>query len=129
MDGQGGSSPRVARLWLAPRGQPQATRSLAQKPDLTQTIGQTLGERTRIQCRLRWLLHDRWPELELPTGCLDRMVWLDRLAGRLARSSQDADVRVMRDQLRRLKELTRRAASIERELLLLVRGLQPRLLA
>ena len=42
MDGQGGSSPRVARLWLAPRGQPQATRSLAQKPDLTQTIGQTL---------------------------------------------------------------------------------------
>jgi len=41
MDGQGGSSPRVARLWLAPRGQPQATRSLAQKPDLTQTIGQT----------------------------------------------------------------------------------------
>ena len=88
-----------------------------------------VGERTRIQCRLRWLLHDRWPELELPTGCLDRMVWLDRLAGRLARSSQDADVRVMRDQLRRLKELTRRAASIERELLLLVPGLQPRLLA
>ena len=88
-----------------------------------------VGERTRIQCRLRWLLHDRWPELELPTGCLDRMVWLDRLAGRLARSSQDADVRVMRDQLRRLKELTRQAVSIERELLLLVGGLQPRLLA
>jgi transposase len=87
-----------------------------------------VAERTRIQCRLRWLLHDRWPELELPTGCLDRMVWLDRLAGRLARSPQDADVRVMRDQVRRLKELTRQAATIERELLLLVRGQQPRLL-
>src|SRR5687767_3306705 len=36
-----------------------------------------VAERTRIQNRLRWLLHDRWPELELPTGCLDRLVWLD----------------------------------------------------
>jgi hypothetical protein len=64
-------------------------------------------ERTRIQNRLRWLLHDRWAELELPTGCLDRMVWLERLSGRLQRSSQDADVRVMRHQIRRLRELVR----------------------
>jgi transposase len=87
-----------------------------------------IGERTRIQSRLRWLLHDRWPELELPAGCLDRLVWLERLAGRLARCRQDADVRVMRAQVRRLKQLTREANTLERELLLLVRGLQPRLL-
>jgi transposase len=87
-----------------------------------------VAERTSIQNRLRWLLHDRWPELELPNGCLDRLVWLERLAGRLARSPQDADVRVMRDQVRRLRGLSRQAAGIERELLLLVRGLQPRLL-
>jgi transposase len=87
-----------------------------------------IAERTRIQSRLRWLLHDRWPELELPTGCLDRLVWLDRLAGRLGRAAQDADVRVMRAQVRRIKELTREANALERELLLLVRGLQPRLL-
>src|SRR5437588_99026 len=85
-------------------------------------------ERTRIQQRLRWLLHDRWPELELPSGCLDRMIWLERLAGRLQRSSQDADVRVMRHQIRRLRELVRETRTLERELLLLVRGLQPRLL-
>ena len=85
-------------------------------------------ERTRIQQRLRWLLHDRWPELELPAGCLDRLVWLDRLAGRLARCSQDADVRVMRAQVRRIKELTREASALERELQALVRGQQPRLL-
>jgi transposase len=85
-------------------------------------------ERTRIQNRLRWLLHDRWPELELPQGCLDRMVWLERLSGRLARSSQDADVRVMRHQIRRLRELVRETRALERELLLLVRRLQPRLL-
>jgi transposase len=90
-------------------------------------------ERTRIQQRLRWLLHDRWPELELPAGCLDRMVWLDRLGSRLgsrlARCSQEADVRVMRAQVRRIKELTREASALERELLLLVRDQQPRLLA
>ena len=88
-----------------------------------------VAERTRIQNRLHWLLHDRWPELELPKGCLDRLVWLHRLAGRLARASQDADVRVMRAQLRRLKELVRETSALERELLLLVRGQQPRLLA
>jgi transposase len=88
-----------------------------------------VAERTRIQNRLRWLVHDRWPELELPTGCLDRLRWLDQLAGKLSRASQDADVRVMRAQVRRLKELVREAAALERELLLLVRGQQPRLLA
>jgi transposase len=87
-----------------------------------------VAERTRVQNRLRWLLHDRWAELELPSGCLDRLVWLDRLSGRLQRAAQDADVRVMRAQLRRLRELTREAAVLERELLALVRGLQPRLL-
>ena len=87
-----------------------------------------IAERTRIQNRLRWLLHDRWPELEPAIGSLDRFVWLERLAGRLQRSPQDADVRVMRAQVRRLKELTREANTLERELGLLVRGLQPRLL-
>ena len=87
-----------------------------------------VGERTRIQQRLRWLLHDRWPELELPAGCLDRGVWLERVAGRLARCAQDADVRVMRSQLRRIKDLTREAKTLERELRVLVSGQQPRLL-
>ena len=87
-----------------------------------------VAERTRIQNRLRWLLHDRWPELELPTGCLDRTARLDRLAGRLARSPQDADVRVMRQQVRRLKQLARQANTLQRELLALVRAQQPLLL-
>src|SRR5256714_9404921 len=78
-------------------------------------------ERTRIQNRLRWLLHDRWPELQLPRGCLDRMGLPERLSGRLARCSQDADVRVMRAQVRRIKELTREASALERERPALVR--------
>ena len=87
-----------------------------------------VAERTRIQNRLRWLLHDRWPELELPSGCLDRIIWLKRLSGRLQRCPQDADVRVMRHQIRRLRELVSETRALQRELLLLVRGLQPRLL-
>jgi transposase len=86
-------------------------------------------ERTRIQNRLRWLLHDRWPELELPKGCLDRMVWLQRLTGRLCRAQQDADVRVMRHQVRRLRELVRETSALERELRVLVIAQQSALLA
>jgi transposase len=87
-----------------------------------------VAERTRIQNRLRWLLHDRWPELELPKGCLDRKIWLGRLAARLQRAPQDTDVRVMRAQLRRLRELVRETAALERELGALVAAQQPRLL-
>jgi transposase len=39
-----------------------------------------VAERTRIQNRLRWLLHDRWPELELPKGCLDRLFMAEKTA-------------------------------------------------
>lgn len=87
-----------------------------------------VAERTRIQNRLRWLLHDRWPELELPKGCLSRTVWLDRLAGRLQRTQQQTDVRVMRSQLRRLRDLTREIKQLDHELATLVTQQQPRLL-
>jgi len=86
------------------------------------------AERTRVQNRLRWLLHDRWPELELPKGCLSRIVWLDRVAGRLQRADQLADVRVMRAQLRRVRELIREIKQLDRELTALVTTQQPRLL-
>jgi transposase len=88
-----------------------------------------VAERTRVQNRLRWLLHDRWPELELPKSCLSRKVWLERLARRLARCVPDADVRVMRAQLRRLRELVRETDALEHELAALVATQQPRLLA
>jgi hypothetical protein len=75
-----------------------------------------VAERTRIQNRLRRRLHDRWRELELPTGCLERIVWLQRLSARLSRCAQDADVAVMRHQVRRLRELVREACARTRAL-------------
>jgi transposase len=85
-------------------------------------------ERTRIQQRLRWHLHELWPELELPAGCLDRRVWLERLARRLARGEQTVQVRICRELVGRCGELSRRAAALERELALLVAAQVPALL-
>lgn len=53
--------------------------------------------RSADQQRLRWHLHDLWPELQLSAGCLDRPVWLDRLARKLARAEQSARVRIARE--------------------------------
>lgn len=75
-----------------------------------------VSERTRIQQRLRWHLHELDPSLELPAGCLDRQIWLERLGRRLARCEQTVQVEICRELVRRCRELTRRAAEIEREL-------------
>jgi len=87
-----------------------------------------VGERTRAQQRLRWHLHELQPELELPAGCLDRRCWLDRVGRRLARAEQTAQVRIARELVRRIAELTRRANELERELAALVRTQAPALL-
>jgi transposase len=75
-----------------------------------------VNERTRIQQRLRWHLHELCPELELPAGCLDCQLWLERLQRRLARLPQTVQVEICRELVRRCRELSRRASEIEREL-------------
>jgi transposase len=84
--------------------------------------------RSEDQCRLRWHLHDLWPELEIPAGALDRMVWLDRLARRLSRAEQGARVRIARELLNEIRRRTRRAAELEREIGALVKSQAPELL-
>jgi transposase len=81
------------------------------------------------QQRLRWHLHDLWPELCLPAGCLDRVVWLDRVGHRLSRAEQTARVRIARELVRAIRERTRRARELEREIAALVRAQAPELLA
>jgi transposase len=87
-----------------------------------------VGERTRIQNRLRWHLHDLDPELEIPSGVLDRGVWLDRLGRRLARVEQSVQVRICRELVGRCRELSRRVDELERELASLLRAQAPELL-
>lgn len=88
-----------------------------------------VAERTRIQQRLRWHLHELEPELELPAGCLDRRVWLERLARRLARRERTVQAEICRELVSRCRELSRRADELQRELAALVRAQAPALLA
>lgn len=84
--------------------------------------------RSEDQCRLRWHLHDLWPELEVPAGALDRIVWLDRIARKLARTEQGTRVRVARELVTEIRRRTRRAAELEREIEALVKAQAPALL-
>ena len=85
--------------------------------------------RVEDQQRLRWHLHDLWPELELPAGCLDRTVWLERIGRKLSRVEQTARVRVSRELLRAIRERTRRIRALELEITELVSDQVPELLA
>jgi transposase len=79
-------------------------------------------ERTRIQNRLRWHLHELDPELEVPTAALDRRCWLERIGRRLGRLEPTAQARIGRELLVRCRELTRRINELERELELLLQA-------
>ena len=65
-----------------------------------------VDERRRAQQRLRWHLHELDPQLAVPAGALDRAVWLDRLARRLARQEQTVLVRIARELVGRCRSLT-----------------------
>jgi transposase len=87
-----------------------------------------VSARSADQQRLRWHLHDLWPELELPAGCLDRLSRLDRLARKLARAEQSARVRVARELVVEIRRRSRRATELEAEIAVLVEGRAPGLL-
>lgn len=92
---------------------------------------QLVAERTRYQNRLRWHLVDLDPELEasVPARALDREVWCNRIARRLARLPKTARVRIARDELSRIRELTRTERRLERELIELIKQTRPDVLA
>jgi len=85
--------------------------------------------RSEDQQRLRWHLHDLWPELQIPAGALDRLIWLDRVSRKLARSEQCGRVRIARELVREIRRRTRRAAELESEIGALVGAHAPGLLA
>src|SRR5215203_5561070 len=55
-----------------------------------------VAQRTALINDLRWHLHDRWPEFEIPARALTTSRWQDRVARRLARSEQNARMRIAR---------------------------------
>ena len=88
-----------------------------------------VDERRRCQQRLRWHLHELEPQLAVPAGALDRTVWLDRLARRLARQEQTVLVRIARELVGRCRSLTRTILALDRELQARIEETAPALLA
>ena len=85
--------------------------------------------RVELNSTLLWHLHDLWPELELPGGALFSKKWSTRIARRLAHAEPTMRVRIARDELRRLRELTGAIKQLEREITVLVGQIAPQLLA
>ncbi len=85
--------------------------------------------RTALNNDLLWHLHDLWPEQTLPGSALLSKKWTTRIARRLARAEQTARVRIARDELRQLRELSHTIDALETEIAELVADVAPQLLA
>src|SRR5512133_2566933 len=84
--------------------------------------------RTALYNDLLWHLHDLWPEQTLPGSALLSRKWSTRLARRLASAEQTVRVRIARDELRHLRELTATINALETEIAELVDDVAPQLL-
>lgn len=109
----------VARAFLREPELPAAFLAEAEREIrlLTDHREDLVAERTRIQNRLRWHLHDLDSSLEVPPGALDRYCWLDRLQAWLSgRDETSVQVRIASELVGHCRELTRRINELEREL-------------
>jgi hypothetical protein len=85
--------------------------------------------RAALNSTLQWNLHDLWPELTLPGGALFSKKWTTKIGRRLARAEQTMRVRIARDELRRMRELTETINALEIEIGELVAQVAPQLIA
>jgi transposase len=85
-------------------------------------------ERTRIQSRIRWHLHELDPTLEVRSRGLRSQRVVDRVIEQLD-GLEGTIVEILREQLGRVRELNQRALELERQIMLLVIRLAPSLLA
>jgi transposase len=85
--------------------------------------------RTAIYNDLLWHLHDLWPEQSFPGCALLSKKWSTTIGRRLARAEQTARVRIARDELGHLRELSRTIDLLEAEIAQLVAQVAPQLLA
>src|SRR3954447_18703722 len=84
--------------------------------------------RTALYNDLLWHLHDLWPEQAFPKSALLSKKWAGTIGRRLARAEQTARVRIARDELHHLRELSRTVDGLETEIAALVARAAPQLL-
>jgi transposase len=84
--------------------------------------------RTALYNDLLWHLHDLWPEQSFPKCALLSKKWTGTIGRRLARTEQTARVRIARDELRHLHELSHTIDALETQIADLVAQAAPQLL-
>lgn len=87
-----------------------------------------VAERTRMQSRLRWHLHELMPEHTIAPKALNRWVVLDDIDQRLA-GIDGLVADIASELVGRIREMTKRINELEREIAKIVRRLAPTLLA
>ena len=75
-----------------------------------------VNERTRMQGRLRWHLHDIDPTIDVPLRTLGSFKWLDKLEDLLAQRDQTVQVEIARDLIADVWRLSKRANRLERRI-------------
>lgn len=88
-----------------------------------------VGSRTRLINELRWHLHDLWPDWEIRERGLIHPALQGQVTRRLARAQPNVRVRIARDLIARIRELTRTINDLQQELSRLVHQAAPQLLA
>jgi transposase len=87
-----------------------------------------VAERTRMQARVRWHLHELMPELVLAPKALGKFKHLDRVAAEL--ENVDGTVaEIARELIVRIRELTVRCNELERQITRIIKTIAPTLLA
>ncbi|WP_328303693.1 IS110 family transposase [Actinomycetospora sp. NBC_00405] len=87
-----------------------------------------VAERTRMQNRLRWHLHELDPGIDPPARRLGEIGLLDALAARVAEQHSGMVARLAGELLADIRERTLRIRALEREITTLTRQAAPRLL-
>lgn len=85
-------------------------------------------ERTRMQARLRWHLHELYPELALAPRSLRRQNVFDQLDAKLA-GVEGTVARIARELVDTIRRLTLQVNALEKEIAAIVKPLAPTLLA
>jgi transposase len=84
--------------------------------------------RIRLINELRWQLHDLWPDWKIPKRALDRPGWQRKVARRLQAAQPSARVTVARDEIRRIRDLSKTIGELYEQLAGLVAQVAPQLL-
>jgi transposase len=88
-----------------------------------------VAERTRMQNRVRWHLHELDPQLDVPARGLDRLGLLDQLISWAAAQPAGVTARLAGELLVDIRALTVRITALEREITTRVQQVAPALLA